>query len=76
MKTYTLRVHDEQDEATVMALLTDLLRQKRIELETAAPSEWPGPPPTPEAFAARLQAALDSPVLSLEQARAYLAARR
>jgi len=76
MKTYTLRVHDEQDEAAVLALLTDLLRQERIELETATSSEWPGPPPTAEAFAARVQAALDSPALSLEQAQAYLAALR
>ena len=69
MRTYILGVPDDGTDPAVHAALADLLRQHLITLDPATDSLLTL---SEEEFAAELQEALDSPVLSAEQARAYL----
>ena len=70
MKTYILQVSDDTTDPAVHAALAELLKQQLITL-SSAPSSLFGPLSEKE-FAEELRQALDSPVLSAEQARRYL----
>ena len=70
MKTYLLTVPDAANEGAVQAALAELLARHLIVLEPETSRLFD--PMSEEAFADELRAALQSPVLSAEQARAYL----
>ena len=70
MRTYILGVPDDNTDPAVHAALADLLRQHLITFAPAANNLLA--PLSEEEFAAELRQALDSPVLSADQAKAYI----
>ncbi|RZK28360.1 MAG: hypothetical protein EOO57_21180 [Hymenobacter sp.] len=70
MKTYILSVPDDTTDPAVHAALADLVRQQLVTLDSAPASLFE--PLSEEAFAAELNQALASPMLTASQARQYL----
>ncbi len=71
MKSITLLLPDEADEAAVLAALRELQQKTLFYLESDLEA-LPGPAASPAEWEQRLREAEDSDDLSVEEARAYL----